>query len=209
MVMRLVIVRHGRTVGNEAGINQGWIPGELNDLGKKEAELLAERLAAERIDIVYASDLDRVQETLAPFRKLRPDIEIVVTERLREAALGPYEGTPYGAVRDARMKAEAEGRKFLIEGGETLEQLYDRVASFVDEIIAKHTDAETVCFFTHGGPAIQIVKHLTRFPDEEHMNYHPKNACYHILERHGDNWKLVAKNVHDHLDGLEPDRKWD
>ncbi len=206
--MRLILVRHGQTVGNAEGINQGWIPGELNERGKKQAELLAKRLAKERIDIIYASDLNRVQETLAPLKRLRPEIKVVTTPALREENLGIFEGTHHGSVQAAREKAESEGKTFVIEGGEMREGLYKRVAAFIEEVIAKHRIGETVCLYTHGGAGTQITKHLIRFSDEEFRNYHPDNACFHILEKERE-WKLVQKNVHDHLDDLEPGKKWD
>lgn len=48
--MRLIILRHGETEQNKAGIIQGQIRGQLTEPGKQQAKLLAERLKKERID---------------------------------------------------------------------------------------------------------------------------------------------------------------
>ena len=50
--MRLIITRHGETEENKAGIMQGHLPGVLSELGKEQAEKLAERFKNDKIDLV-------------------------------------------------------------------------------------------------------------------------------------------------------------
>jgi hypothetical protein len=42
---KLVLVRHGQTVHNVAGIAQGWNDSALSDVGRDQVQRLAERLA--------------------------------------------------------------------------------------------------------------------------------------------------------------------
>ena len=53
--MHLIAVRHGESEDNREHVHQGW-RSRLTPLGKRQAELLAQRLAKEEINIVYASD---------------------------------------------------------------------------------------------------------------------------------------------------------
>ncbi|MBR1547211.1 MAG: histidine phosphatase family protein, partial [Prevotella sp.] len=55
----IFLVRHGETVDNARQIMQGHAQGELNERGKEQARMAAQRLAAEQVDAVVASDLHR------------------------------------------------------------------------------------------------------------------------------------------------------
>ena len=59
----LLIARHGETEWNREERYQGHADPPLNETGRAQAEQLAERLAGEPIDAVYASNLRRASET--------------------------------------------------------------------------------------------------------------------------------------------------
>lgn len=59
--MRLILVRHGETKDNDAGILQGQLHGELNKSGIEQAEKVAVRLKNEKIDFIFTSDLKERQ----------------------------------------------------------------------------------------------------------------------------------------------------
>ncbi len=50
---------HGTTTDNEKGIATGWAPGELSELGRKQALELRELTQGEEFAVVYCSDLQR------------------------------------------------------------------------------------------------------------------------------------------------------
>ena len=55
----LLLVRHGRSTANTAGILAGWTPGvELDAHGREQAEGLAGRLAGLPVSRVVSSPLD-------------------------------------------------------------------------------------------------------------------------------------------------------
>lgn len=195
---KLFLVRHGQTTWNKKGINHGWTQGTLSNLGKKQAELLAKRMAREKIDFIYASDLGRVRQTLAPLRKLRPDIPVILTPALREQNLGVYEGTPRGTIEEARRTMGATRWRFKIEGGETIRQHYGRVAKFLKETLPKHR-GQTIALFSHGGTTVQVTKHYLKFPNKVWREYHPSNASFHILEIKKKKASLIVKNENSHL----------
>src|SRR5687768_7173665 len=66
--LHLFLLRHGQTDSNAAGVVQGHLPVPLNDLGRRQAALLAARLtvASPRIGRVISSDLPRAAQTAQP-----------------------------------------------------------------------------------------------------------------------------------------------
>jgi broad specificity phosphatase PhoE len=194
--MRLILVRHAETVENAAGINQGWRPGKLDALGKRQAARLARRLAREHIDVIYASDLRRVRQTLAPLRRLRPDIRVVTTRALREQNLGIYEGTRYGTMRAAAERAGSSLRLLTVAGGESIPQMARRVDRFTESVIAKYSrTGKTVCFYTHGGPIVAISLHLLGVPEERFRDWHPHNGCSHVFSVTPRGARCLRKHV--------------
>lgn len=90
--MRLILIRHGQTPANVAGVLESTVPGPgLTELGQTQAEELVGALAHEPIDAIFVSTMLRTHLTAAPLAKdrgLRP----VERDGLREIAAGDVEG---------------------------------------------------------------------------------------------------------------------
>ncbi len=128
MKTRLLLVRHGRTDWNIAGRFQGQHDTPLNELGRRQAEAVAGRLAAERPAAIYTSNLSRAFETAnaiaaaicasieaanapallkaEPFAPPNPAAPaasspppVVVDPRLREMNFGEWEGLTYAEIQ--------------------------------------------------------------------------------------------------------------
>ncbi|MCP5095378.1 MAG: histidine phosphatase family protein, partial [Chloroflexi bacterium] len=63
MTTTLLLIRHGQTDWNVAGRWQGHADIPLNEIGKAQANALAERLADWPIKAIYRSDLMRCVQT--------------------------------------------------------------------------------------------------------------------------------------------------
>lgn len=83
MNSRIMLVSHALTQWNVDGRIQGHTDTPLNRLGRKMANLLADRLANEKIESIYASDLRRALQTAEPVAKLK-GLKIQTDIRLRE-----------------------------------------------------------------------------------------------------------------------------
>ena len=78
------LVRHGQ-VANPGNVIYGRLPGyNLSEKGKRQAEGAGERLADRDIGAIWASPLERAQETAAAIAA-HHDLEIVTDERLIES----------------------------------------------------------------------------------------------------------------------------
>jgi probable phosphoglycerate mutase len=133
----LLIVRHGETDWNAEGRLQGHTDRALNELGRRQAKALAERIAGDSISAVYASDLSRARET-AEILGERLGLTVVIDPDLREKNWGSWEGLT-GSERD-RVE-------FV---GETTEEHSERILRAVGRIVERHPD-ERVLIVTHGG----------------------------------------------------------
>src|SRR2546421_2092518 len=87
----LLLVRHGETDWNADGRLQGHTDRPLSDFGRRQARQLAEELANESLEAIYASDLARARETAEIVGK-RLGLPVVLEPELREKDWGTGEG---------------------------------------------------------------------------------------------------------------------
>jgi len=122
---RLLMVRHGDTELNSAERLWGRTDVKLDALGFKQAARLCERLAEEKIDVIYSSSLKRAlvtAETIAAKHQLK----VISCTELREVDFGDLEGLTisevdqrYPEVTELRIKRSLEmkypgGDSFLL-----------------------------------------------------------------------------------------------
>jgi len=81
----LWLIRHADAYHGLDDIGSGELDPPLSARGRRQAERLAARLAAVGIHQVWSSDLWRARETAAHLATVRPEIEIRIEPRLREA----------------------------------------------------------------------------------------------------------------------------
>lgn len=137
----LILVRHGRTQANAAGLLQGRIDLSLDEVGVQQASRIGEVLReVHGHDLrVVASPLQRARETAA-----RIADDVVIDERWQEIAYGVYEGRPLadlGAAQWARWRSDPH---FAVEGGESLSALMSRVQEALDDLVEQAQERDVV-----------------------------------------------------------------
>lgn len=150
----VLLVRHGQTP--TTGTN---LPGRarglhLSDKGQEQAAAVAERVRplTQRIGAVYASPLERTQETAAPIAK-------AVKKRVRTNP-GLLE-CDFGAWTGATLKDLAELPEwktvqrypsgFRFPRGESFAEMQARITGAIDTLVARHPGA-TVVAVSHADP---------------------------------------------------------
>jgi broad specificity phosphatase PhoE len=89
--VRLLLVRHGQSPSNVHHLLDTAVPGpSLTDLGRAQAEAVAQQLAEEGVGLVVASSQARAQETAAPLAAAL-GLDVRVEDGLREIAAGENE----------------------------------------------------------------------------------------------------------------------
>jgi probable phosphoglycerate mutase len=124
----------------------------LTRKGRNEAANIAGRLAGVSITTIYTSDLQRARETAEIVgRALR--IVPQSDPALRERNFGQAQGRPHSELPSATSGIEidrvvdADARP---AEGESLTELYERVATFIDELEMRAPEGD-VLVVTHGG----------------------------------------------------------
>jgi probable phosphoglycerate mutase len=149
----LLLVRHGQTDWNAQGRIQGHRDTDLSELGRTQAGALVARLAGERIDAIWSSDLARARETARPIAQAR-GLAVSIEPRLRERGFGMFEGHTYGEAEANWPLEYGIWRRrepgHAVPGGESYLQLRERVLAALAAICGAHPGA-VVLAITHGG----------------------------------------------------------
>lgn len=123
----LLLTRHGETLENQRHVLQGQLPGTLSPLGLEQAELLAEKLVDEPLDVIVSSDLERSYRTALAVG-LRRGMKPQPTPLLREMDWGVYTGKTLQNVDWYHLPF----------GVESVEELYQRAGEFISFLKVKH-----------------------------------------------------------------------
>ena len=150
---QLLLIRHGETAWNAEHRIQGQLDIPLSPLGMLQSARMAECLASEPIDAVYSSELARAWLTAAPLAA-RLGIEVIAEPSLRERSFGIFEGLTLDEIATRHPAEFAHWRArdlgWRPKGGESGQQLIDRVLSAATDIVARHA-GQTVVLVSHGG----------------------------------------------------------
>lgn len=155
--MQLYFVRHGESVANLLGefSNRG-IKHPLTEKGKRQALALASKLKDKKIIALYSSPLLRAKQTSEILAQTF-NLEINITDSLREFDVGIYEGTAdpqgweeYRKVVGAWLWEKDRDRR--LPAGESFQDLLDRFVPFMEELATKFGNAaEGIILVGHGG----------------------------------------------------------
>ncbi len=118
----LVILRHCEKSGE--GLCDALTP-----RGHADAQRLADRLAGEGIDAIFASPYRRSQESIAPFAE-RAGLEVIVDGRLAEWQISPT------ALKEMQSYAPqmVSDRHFRAPWSETMHEVWDRLTPALRDI---------------------------------------------------------------------------
>ncbi|HZJ87059.1 MAG TPA: phosphoglycerate mutase family protein, partial [Erysipelothrix sp.] len=137
-MIKLVLIRHGKTEGNKQGVYTGWTNTMLSKDGIEELHELKETHTYPKTDRYYTSDLQRAIDT---FNILYPDKEIHESTRaFREVHFGIKENKP------ANRDSENAYYKALLTNndrleGETISQVGLRIFGKLFAIFKEMEDA--------------------------------------------------------------------
>ena len=186
------LVRHGLTDWNAARKIQGQTDIPLNEIGRMQAKLLANRLLSEpyRFDAIVSSGMLRAEETARIIGETL-DIPILLPEAgLKERAFGLVEGT---TPEEREQRWGADWRQLDL-GQESDQVLRERAYESFQRVANRGIDSNLL-IVTHGAWLVQLFAALWGDRVQEHIN----NLSYTVLERVEQGWEPVLFNCTKHL----------
>lgn len=151
MKTKVIMVRHGETDWNVACKFLGSADRVLTEKGRRQAGYARDALKDERIDVIYSSPMKRAYETGEIIRGDR-ELDIITLAGLREIDCGSWEGLT-GKEVEKKYPGQIflwgnQPEKLVIEGGETFQEVQDRIVSAFWEIINENR-GKTILITSH------------------------------------------------------------
>ncbi len=202
--MTVFMVRHGE-VDNPQRLVYADLPGfGLSDRGLSEAEAAAAFLAPREVAAIYASPLQRAQETAAMI-SAACGVEVVTREDLTEWHVARrWKGVAWEDLPTrfpGELEAYLEHPTDLPFAEESIAQLGDRVANAVSALAASHPE-ERFAVVSHQDP-IQAGRLTLRGLPLQQLHLNRPGHCDVLTLEPGDPWQEIGHWV-PHLDGPAP-----
>ncbi len=191
-MLRLILVRHGETDANLNHYLQGQSDGELNETGRRQAEDLARHLEDTPIEQVISSPLRRARDTAAAIARSH-HLNVKSEPLLREWNCGLLDGVPAEVFSKKLRESNVPLSLFRPEGGETLSEVRERAARFLEDLTAD-SQGQTVLVCSHGDFMRALLSLLQQISIEQASGTYFDNASYTILELKNGHWQLIALN---------------
>jgi len=153
-VSTVLLVRHGRTTANNAGVLAGWTEGvSLDDAGRAQVAALGERLRPLPLTAVVTSPLQRCRETATALLDGR-DTACHVDDRVGEVRYGDWSGKELKRlVKDPLWKVVQQhpsAMTFPGEGGESMRDMQARAVEAVRDWNARLGEDAVYVVVSHG-----------------------------------------------------------
>lgn len=192
--MLVYVVRHGQSETNVSGIRAGQTDIKLAPQGYVDARRAGEKLKGIKFDRVFSSDLVRASETA---RTALPEMEPELRKEIREINIGRIAGftnaeceTMYGTLWTENFRIH----NYVPFGGENVQQITDRVASFMRFLESLEKECSNVAVFAHGGSIRCIIRYVLGYPIDW-WKLRTDNCHITVLELDNGFWRLRAFNV--------------
>jgi len=200
VIDQLILVRHGETVHNVAGIAQGWNDSALSERGMEQVRRLAERVARMEPTAIFSSSLQRALSTAEVIAEAT-SLPITTLDDLREMNYGEWEGRSF---LDVRRDDEATYRRWIDDpdcpcpNGESHNDVRARLAKAFAAI-----DTPRPVVVTHGTAIRIAVTLLLEVPVLTARHFAQQNAAINIFDRRGERMVLRLWNDVSHCANAE------
>ncbi|GHB63461.1 phosphatase [Streptomyces xanthochromogenes] len=153
----LILVRHGRSTANTAGVLAGWTPGvALDERGNAQAAALPARLAGVPLAAVVTSPLQRCRETVQPLLDARPGLPLHPEDLIGECHYGDWSGRKLAELSTEPLMevVQQHPSNAAFPGGESMRAMQARAVGAVrdwnERIETEHGPDAVYAMCSHG-----------------------------------------------------------
>ena len=149
--MKILLLRHAESQDNNLNVLGGNSEAQITDYGKTQAIKIGKELSSKyKIIEVYCSPRKRCLMTSElVLKELNSDIPLIVSNKLSERDFGVFSGKSMSEVDFSLIDKLKKGNEYKVE---SIEEVKERVESFIQELKTKHKDTDTILVITHSNP---------------------------------------------------------
>jgi probable phosphoglycerate mutase len=202
---RIIAIRHGETAWNIDTRIQGQLDIPLNPTGRWQASRVAQALAGESIQAIYASDLLRAWETAGAIAEAT-GLTRQAHQGLRERGFGEFQGKTFAEIEalwpEQSRQWRARHPEWAPPGGESLSALRVRIVQTACELAARHR-GEQIVMVAHGGVMDVLYRAATGQDEQAPRSWQLGNAAINRLLWTPEGLTLVGWSDTRHLEDDE------
>ena len=194
---RVILVRHGETDYNLKEIYQGFLDIPLNETGIKQAEMLAESLKDEKIDVFISSPMKRAYLTTEKCATLHGKKIAYTDDRLKEINYGDWGGQ---AKKDIAKKYPEMTKvwketpwQITFPNGENIRELANRYRAAIEDAVKKYP-GKTIFIGAHSKGNRAFICDALELGLMHYNQFEQNNTCVNVLEYKDGQWKLLLMN---------------
>lgn len=182
-MLKIFLIRHGKTSWNGNWRIQGHSDIELSSEGITEAKLLAANFPVPTIDAIYSSDLNRAKSTAEILAK-KFNLPVKITPEFREINFGDWEGKTLAEmekidpVNCENFFRNPEALK--IKNAESFSHVQQRAMNAIKKITAAHQTGNIVVV-AHGAINRTILCSILDMPMKKMWDISQFNTAVNII----------------------------
>lgn len=194
-MIRIYMVRHGRTTWNKIGKYQGSTDVPLSETGIEQAEKAASHLTGLKIDGFYTSPLSRARTTCEIIAKPH-GMKPVILPGLSELNFGEWEGKTFDEINTLWPgeidKMYDSPDLVRIPGGETFEEVKERTMAAIEPLL-NGEDNKNYLLVSHGAAIRTLLCGLLNIPIHHAWQFRQANVNLTMVEHYGPGRNWLAK----------------
>ena len=196
--MEVLLIRHAIPIRRE--LESGIADPELANDGLKQAELMAQYLASEKLHAIYASPMQRAQQTAQPLASVH-GLAITTVDGVAEYDKNSNQYVP---VEELKAKNDPRWQEMLrgewTSNDETEDEFIKRIVDSIEGIIANHA-SQRVAIVCHGGVINAYICHVLGLANQRGFFYPNYTSIHRIAAAGSGERSIVTLNETSHLRG--------
>jgi 2,3-bisphosphoglycerate-dependent phosphoglycerate mutase len=196
--MEVLLIRHAIPIRRE--LESGIADPELASEGLKQADLMAQYLSTEKLHAIYASPMQRAQQTASPLATVQ-GLSITTIDGVAEFDKNSNQYVPVEELKannDPRWQEMLRGA--WTSADETEEEFISRTVGSIENIIANHA-SQRVAIVCHGGVINAYLCHVLELENQRGFFYPNYTSIHRIAAASSGERSIVTLNETSHLRG--------